>query len=495
MSELTDVERARIRAALRAGGEAARAARERLSPFRRFKPRPDNPDLYDQQSGYVGSTHKVSVLLGGTGAGKTEAAAFRVANRLRNQAPYRPRCPYWVIGESYEQVCGVCWVEKLSKYIPESMFYCEPVWLNVNLRWPKAVLLKHPTIKNEVGWVIEFRSFEQGRSKLQASSIGGAWFNEQPPIELVDEVVGRTRDYDSPVDIDFTPLKQSAEWPKRFRKNPEGWKFFRVNSELNTALAEGWAERFLSSIPSDYRETRRTGLFAAMEGAVFKDFNYDYHVVEPFPIPETARRLRGIDFGYVNPFACVRWARLPYSVALSDGRIAREGTWVCYHEYSQRGKLLKEHAEAIISVEHWDYQSYPQLYGPTVADHDPQDAAELRKEGVPTVPADKGENSVEIGLYAMKKLMMGGTNLHTPQLLIFNTCEKLIDEIQGYQYDKATETHDSRGVPLKLNDHLIDASRYALVEGLHRAGEFPTEALDLRKQPQWRDASKEFLGR
>lgn len=477
---LTPESYSRIRATPR-----GRALTDELrTPYRRFKPRPDNKEAFDEQSAAVNSSSRVTVILGGTGSGKTVGAAYRVAKRLRETPPPRPRCPYWIIGETYEQVCGVCWVEKLSQFIPESMFYSEPVWLNRNLHWPKAVLLKHPTIPEVPGWIIEFRSFEQGRAKLQAASIGGAWFNEQPPLDLVEEVDGRTRDYNSPIDIDFTPLKADAAWPKRYRKPPPDWKFYHLNTELNTALAEGWAENYLASIPSDYRETRRIGLFAALQGAVFKEFAYDTHVVEPFTIPDDAFRVRGIDFGYVAPFVCVWWARLPRTVPLSDGRLAREGTWVCYREYYRSGAMFDVHAKAI-SQEPWEPRGVdPRHYGATAADHDAEGRAYLLKAGIATSAADKTEGSIERGLYAMKKLMLGGDSLYAPGLLIFNSCDTLIDEITGYRYPEGTDTKDPKELPLKKDDHGIDASRYCLVKGLEDRGEFPREALKVAS-PAW----------
>src|SRR5262249_39230769 len=150
---------------------------------------------------------------------------------------------------------------------------------------------------------------------------------------------------------------------------------------------------------------------------------------------------------------------LPRTVPLSDGRMAMEGTWVCYREYAKNETLFVHHAAAIKSAEKWgtDYN----IFGPIVADHDAQGVAELREYGVYTTPADKGEGSVERGIYALQKLMMGGTDLVAPRLLVFDTCQGLVDEWQSYKYDPGTDKRDSKEVPVKKNDHRGDSARYA----------------------------------
>lgn len=491
MTALTSITKEQYVAAIRAGGRRARIAQELISPFRRFRPRPDNIGLRDQQTGFSGSTASVCIALGGNGSGKTVTAAHKVARHLRFTPPPRLRTPYWVIGETYELACGVAWLEKLSKFIPATMI-ADVDWYRKTRQWPYAVMLKHPTMPGKVGWVIEFKSFKQGRERFQAASIGGGWFNEQSPMTLVREVKARTRDYNSQLILDFTPLAKDIEWPMAYDDPPPGWEFFHMNTECNTALPAGWAADFLAGIPSDERETRRIGVFGSFTGAVFRDFNRRTNVVEPFEIPASAKRFRGIDFGYTAPFACVWWCRLPHSIPLPDGRLAREGTWVCYREYVKTDTLLREHARAIKDAETWGGDT--NVFGNTVADHDSQDAAELKAEGVRTIPADKGENSVDVGLYAMKKLMVGGTDLYAPKFLVFSTCKRVVAELQSYAYDPATKTHDSRGVPLKKDDHTIDASRYALAHGLRNFGEFPKEASGNTKEAPWRHVASGFIG-
>lgn len=440
-----------------------------LDPYFSFVPRQNRPELFDEQAAALACNEKVTVILGGNRSGKTRTAAQKVARRILTVPPPRPYFPYWVIGETYDLSCGVCWVEKLSTLVPASAIIGYD-WYKKQRKWPFAVMLKHPTIPGAVGWVLEFKSFEQGRERMQAASIGGAWFNEQPPLHLVDETFARTVDYNAPLIIDFTPMKPSLDWPNRYRNPPDGWKFFHLNSELNDTINPKAVAQFLASIPADYRETRRIGMFAALQGAVFKDWNASKHVVKPFALPLDTYRTRGIDFGWVAPFVCVWWARLPCTTILPDGRKALEGTWVLYREYVKAATLIKDHAKAIKEAELWD-ERLSGRYGVTVADNDPQDIGELRDHGVNVRAADKGPDSVKAGVYEMQKLMLqpvpDDPNI-APQLLVFDTCERFIQEVGAYRYEDGTEKRNSRDVPVKKDDHAIDASRYVIDLGVKR---------------------------
>jgi hypothetical protein len=59
-------------------------------------------------------------------------------------------------------------------------------------------------------------------------------------------------------------------------------------------------------------------------------------------------------------------------------------------------------------------------------------------------------NAVESGLYTVWEL------LSTGRLRVFNNCTRLLQEIRGYH-------RNERGHVVKVNDHLCDAFRYAVM--------------------------------
>lgn len=456
-------------------GDLLRRYHAALTPYERFCPRADDAADFDQQTEFVECDAKFSICLGGTGSGKTEAAAWKTAKRLRERPP-RARCPFWIVGDTYEQVCSICWDEKLSKYIDKKQILSVD-WYKQQRNWPFAVTLRHPDNPNLPGWVIEFKSYSQGRGRMQGRSIGGYWFNEEVPFEIVSEVQGRCRDYDSKGWADFTPIEvRSPEWPDFYDDPPEGWRFYHLNVERNNRLAEGWAERYLATFPEDERETRRIGVFASYVGQVFKEWRKPIHVIQPgaahaeqlglqfdrqgnLVIPHDWNRFRGIDFGFNNPFACI-WV-------CQD----RDGRFYAYDEHYESQRLLAYHA-AEIHRRPW-LPANPH-FKRTYSDHQAQERAEMSKLGVPCTPANKKD--LAGGVSILRSLMMTqGDGL--ARLYVHARCKNLIKEIRGYHWPDeigtGNRTRNPKDLPVDYENHAIDALRYAIVSSIAGDGAAP----------------------
>lgn len=459
-------------------------------PYYTFQPREDQPGDFDEQTEFVNKNYhfdetggpdgkgvyaydsddpwRFKVCLGGTGSGKTHAAAFKTAMHVLETQPPRERCPFWIIGETMDQVCQAAWIEKLSALIPGSEI-AGVTWHDSKRRWPSSVMLRYPDRRKDekggdkVGWVLEFKSYEQGLGGMKAISIGGYWFNEEVPFRHVAEVQGRCRDYDSPGWADFTPIEcRDAEWPETYDKTPATWRFYHLNTELNTALPPDWFRNFISSVPEDLRELRTIGKFTALAGSVFKEFRKAIHVIDwddfhrltgHRKIPLGWRKMRGIDFGYNNPFCCLWVARDP------DGR------YFVYDEHYEAQRLLKYHADKIKERE-WDV-SQP-WYGPTYCDHDPQDMAELSLLGIACTPADKGDRSINKSIELVRSRMM--VNPKPPdgdgkaKLYILSHCKNLIAEIPAYRWPEGSSRGKSPAdVPVDVFNHAISALRYVVI--------------------------------
>lgn len=402
-------------------------------------------------------------------SGKTQAAAVKTARYVLNTPPMRPRCPFWIVGDTYETVCSVCWEEKLSHYIPKSRIRSID-WLKVNRQWPLAVTLRDPRDPSKPGWVLEFKSYSQGFATMKARSIGGYWFNEEVPLHIVTEVQGRCREYDSPGWADFTPIEVvSPDWPEMYDDPPEGWRFFHLNVEKNRHLAKGWAARYLASVPEDERETRRIGVFATFSGQVFKEWRKPVHVIEPFKLPHDWNRLRGIDFGFSNPFACVWVAK------------DKDGRYYVYDEHYETGRLNAYHAEQIhggkydgdrINPRKW--QAKHPHFGASYSDHDAQQRAELNRLGVYCTPANK--SNVLGGISFLRSLMMIQGD-GRPKFYVFSNCVNLIREIRGYHWPMAIgagqRMRNPKELPVDFENHAIDAVRYAVYSDARGSAKAP----------------------
>ena len=54
--------------------------------------------------------------------------------------------------------------------------------------------------------VIQFNSYDQGRSKWQADTVDGVWFDEEPPLTIYSEGLTRTQATGGMVFVTFTPV-------------------------------------------------------------------------------------------------------------------------------------------------------------------------------------------------------------------------------------------------------------------------------------------------
>lgn len=198
----------------------------------------------------------------------------------------------------------------------------------------------------------------------------------------------------------------------------------------------------------------RLGLWVAAEGQVY-EFDPDIHLIDAAVCPPFVRRWRSIDFGYTNPFVCQWWGED------NDGRL------YLYREIYMTGRTVRVHAEQINRL------SAGEAYVATVADHDAEDRATLREHGIYTIGADKRV------LYGIEKtqerLKVRGDG--KPGLYIVRGClvecdQTLKDayrptcteeEFPGYVFPDIKEGKAADEKPVKVDDHGMDTTRYAVV--------------------------------
>lgn len=204
----------------------------------------------------------------------------------------------------------------------------------------------------------------------------------------------------------------------------------------------------------------RRGVWAAAEGMVYEDWDPKVHLLSRFPLPAEWRRIRSIDFGYTNPFVCQWWA------------LDEDERMYLYRElYMTRG-LVQDHAVEITRLSRFEQVEA------TISDHDAEGRATLEHYGVSTLPARK---AIITGIQAVAERLRPGAD-GKPRLFIFRDSLAQRDvrlqearlpwateqEFDGYVWSPAASRDGAREVPTKLNDHGLDALRYAVayVDGL-----------------------------
>lgn len=207
----------------------------------------------------------------------------------------------------------------------------------------------------------------------------------------------------------------------------------------------------LDSLTGVRRQRLRDGLWVTAEGVIYGDYRSEVHLIEPFAIPKDWRRIRSIDFGYNNPFVCQWWA--------IDG----DGRMYLYRELYGTQKLVSDWAQEINRLSEGEHIEF------TVADHDAEDRATLKREGISTMAAQK---DVSLGIQRVQERMRVDET-DKPAIFFMNDAlvyedEALrdqlkpvstISEITSYVWQDGKK----RDIPTKEDDHGMDAMRYAVM--------------------------------
>jgi PBSX family phage terminase large subunit len=217
-------------------------------------------------------------------------------------------------------------------------------------------------------------------------------------------------------------------------------------------------DRYINEILGRLTGSRKSrlleGLWVATEGMVYTEWDPDKHLVDPFPIPKNWRRVRCIDFGYTNPFACVWLA------------ISPDGVVYVYRLWYRTRTLIEDHAKKIVEL------TGDELIEETVIDPEsPEGIRRLSNNGVIGITA---YNDIQTGIEAVAQRLRRNT------LKIFRDCLVEVDpelearkkvttideEFDSYHYP-AEEKQDERDKnytekPVDKDNHALDALRYGV---------------------------------
>lgn len=269
------------------------------------------------------------------------------------------------------------------------------------------------------------------------------------------------------------PTHKIKQWIDKGEAGDKDYYSMHFVLDDNPYLDEAYKARVRASSSGIFYKRNILGLWCLAEGAIFDFFDKKIHVV-PKPPACAEYFVAGIDYGTVNPFACVL-------VGVSTGKHTQSGKklWVEKEYYWDSRKMGRQKTNSEYAS---DIAEFLDPYGVKQLYIDPSAAAfkeEMRRRRIPTIDAD---NDVEEGIKKMTSQMADGN------LFVMSDCPNLIREIEGYVWNnKAAE----RGYdePVKQADHGIDALRYVIAT--HKVNTFDADAyhrkqeMQLRQQHNW----------
>lgn len=215
-----------------------------------------------------------------------------------------------------------------------------------------------------------------------------------------------------------------------------GHRVFHFGLEDNRAhLPAGYIENLSRQYTGLWNDRFIKGLWTMADGVIYESFEPARHVVDT--LPEMQRILCvGVDYGTTNP---TRGIKLGLGV---DNKLYAMAEW------APGSGTTTDHSRSLREFINTDAPEYLYI--------DPAAAVfkvQLQRDGYTNYLNASNKVGAGIGLVA--------SLFTTNQLLIHTSCTELLGEIPGYVWDaKAAEKGEDS--PVKLNDHAVDAFRYAV---------------------------------
>lgn len=240
----------------------------------------------------------------------------------------------------------------------------------------------------------------------------------------------------------------------------------RVSDHPIAKFREDYSRTLAAISDPNLRKALKDGSWTTFAGQVFTEFDYNLHVVNPFPIPKHWQRWRAMDHGNNNS---VGWlTQDPMSERIYLYREYRETE---YKEIGEKARNIKQFgAGETISFGLAD----PSIWASGQGDHSTgKSIAQLYSDNqVSWMPAN---NDRKAGLEMVhNKLAIKKDGL--PGIQFFSTCTSTITTLPDLPYDK-NKVDD---VDTNANDHDYDMLRYGLM-----AQAAPTEEDDGIAAPDW----------
>lgn len=406
------------------------------------------------------------MLMAGNQLGKTLSAAFEVAMHLTG------KYPDWWVGKRFDHE-AVRWlagsesaeltrkgIQRLLLGPPEN----EAQWGTGAI--PKADVVdwaRRQGVPDAVATInvrhisggissVQLATYDQGRTKWQADTVHGVWFDEEPPEDIYFEGITRTNTTLGPVMTTLTPLMGVSNVVKRFYLDkPAGTHLTMMDIDDAEHYTPDQRAQIIASYPLHERKARTKGIPQLGSGRVFP-IDDDEIRCEAFSIPPHWVQIGGLDFGWDHPSAGAKlvWDRDTDTIYVVAAHRQREQTAAMFS----------------VALKPWGKKADGSQWLPWAWPHDglqhdkgsgEQLAKQYKDQGLLMLPQratfEDGSNGVEAGVSEMFDRMQTG------RFKVFSHLSEWFEEFNLY--------HRKDGLIVKKGDDLLSASRYAMMMRRH----------------------------
>lgn len=352
-------------------------------------------------------------------------------------------------------------VPELKRWFPEGRYSTKKSGKSYDYNW-----------KTDTGFEFDVMTYDQDIKEFESVTLSWAWFDEPPPEPIYKAMVSRMR-RGGIIFITATPLTGSAWMYDSILTNSVPGQRDYIEADVEDACIEHGIrghlkhadiERMISEYSEEDKQARVYGKFQHLTGLVFKEFDRKIHIVKPFAINPA-------DFSVVERLDT--HPRVPQAVLWVATR--RDGVKFVVDELFINANT--EELAARIKSKAADYRITDRRADPAafVEDQSVKDitanslAKRLDALGLTYGKASKARTQAISAIKdALDFRMVGNEMIKPPMLYIFETCPRLIWEMEHWQYHeytgKAAEWHEKSGKPVDKDDHEIENLGRALID-------------------------------
>jgi phage terminase large subunit-like protein len=410
------------------------------------------------------SRAKEKLYIGGNRSGKTVAGVTEAVFRLTGEHPYRNDLPTPCRGRAV----AVDIEDGIKKILIPEFQRWVPVKFLKHGSWEESYDKAGRVLTLTNGSFLEFMSYEQEMEKFAGTSRHFCFFDEEPPADIFNECMMRLVDTDGDFWISMTPLIEMS-WIKDRIYDPwsggeESIYVQEVDTEENPYISIDALNRITRNLSDEEKLARRSGKFITHTGLVFagsfspRSYTEGGNLVHDILDENFKEYVKNwghfvcMDHGYANPnvflFCCYD----------SMGRI------IVYDELYDTRKIVRENALAYLQrLEVLNVRPVYVVGDPSIQNTSPITRTSIQTEYMEHgVPIALGHNDVRAGIARLQN------RFFKRLLFVTERCEETLKELQNYRWDRYASSklearRNKKEVPLKKNDHCMDALRYGVM--------------------------------
>ena len=422
------------------------------------------------------SNAKEKLYIGGNRCGKTVAAVTEAVMWLTGEHPYRTDIPPPPIRGRCVAVDIEDGIKKIA--IPEFQKWVPLSYLK-NQSWDDSYDKQSKTLYLINGSFIEFMSYEQEQQKFAGTSRHFVMFDEEPPEDIYNECLMRLVDTNGSYWISMTPMLELTWVQNRiyepWLRDDKSIFVLEVQTSENPYVSQEAMDRLTRGLDEDEQATRRGGKFITRTGLIYgESFDPRYFDKGGNLLPD----ITGKDFSFFKKswghFVCMDHGLVNPTVFLFCC-FNNDDTIIVYDELYISGKtdrLIRHNALRFQArVEELGIEPIYNVGDPSIAIRNPQQGTSVQTEYAEHgVGIALGNNNVQAGIARIQN------RFNLRKLFISDKCFETCREIANYRWDrfataKLAARRNKKEVPLKKDDHCMDALRYGVVSRPAMEGE------------------------